>query len=65
MSARELTIVSRSFHASTLLDVISLSFVCGSAYEAQVLFEDLSERLRRGEEVVLRLAHAEAPERLQ
>jgi hypothetical protein len=36
---------------SVLLDTVNIEIVCGDGYEAQVLFEDLVERLQRGKTI--------------
>jgi hypothetical protein len=44
---------------SVLFDVVKLEIICGDDYEAQVLFEDLIDRLRDGQDIQLSVANAE------
>ena len=36
------------------VNVVKIEFTCSDAYDAQVLFEDLSDRLEAGEEISLK-----------
>jgi hypothetical protein len=38
---------------SVLFDVVKLEIICGDDYEAQVLFEDLIDRLKDGQDIQL------------
>lgn len=36
---------------SVMLNTVKIEFTCSDAYEAQVLFDDMVERFRRGETI--------------
>lgn len=38
---------------SVIFDVVSISFHCGDAYEAQVLYDDIAARLNAGEKMII------------
>lgn len=45
--------VSRKLAVSVLFDTVSIEVICGDDYEAQVLYDDLIERLQAGENITL------------
>ena len=44
---------------SVLFDTVKLEIICGDAYEAQVLYDDLLDRLRAGEDISVGLSQPE------
>ena len=44
---------------SVLFDVVKIEIICGDDYEAQVTYDDILDRLRRGEG--LKLSFEQAP----
>ena len=44
---------NKKLAVSVLFDVVTLEIICGDDYEAQVLFDDLIDRLRKGEGIML------------
>jgi hypothetical protein len=45
--------VGKKIAVSVLFDVVTVEIICGDAYEAQVLFDDLIQRLQSGEGITL------------
>jgi len=45
--------VGRNISVSVALDVVTLQIKCGDGYEAQVLYDDLRERLESGQGLAL------------
>lgn len=45
--------VGRQIAISVLMDVVTIEVICGDNYEAQVLYDDLVDRLRSGEGMTL------------
>lgn len=48
-------IVGKKVVVSVMFDTVSIQIICGDGYDAQVLYEDISDRLRDGEGVTLSL----------
>ena len=46
---------------SILFSTVMIEVMCGDDYEATILFEDLIDRLRRGEGITLSLSQPEPP----
>lgn len=51
--------VGKKLAISVLFDTVSVEIICGDAYEAQVLFDDLCERMQAGEGIQLSCAPKE------
>jgi hypothetical protein len=51
--------VGKKLAIGVFVDVVKIEIVCGSEYEAQVLYEDLTERMQSGEAITLSAAAAE------
>jgi hypothetical protein len=47
--------VGKKIEVSVQFDTVSVEIVCASGYEAQVFYDDISERLLRGEKICLTL----------
>jgi hypothetical protein len=45
--------VGKKIAVSVIFDTVKLEIICGDDYEAQVLYDDLIERLRSGEGISL------------
>ena len=45
--------ICRKLAVSVRFDVVTVEVICGDLYEAQVLYDDLIERLRSGEGITL------------
>jgi hypothetical protein len=45
------------FAIEVFLDTVKLELRCGDEYEAQVLFDDLAERLQAGQPLTLQMKH--------
>lgn len=52
--------VGRKVAVSVRFDTVSIEVICGGDYEAQVLYDDLIDRLRNGEGFTISLEQAEA-----
>lgn len=52
--------VGRKITVDVLFDTVKIGVICGSDYEAQVLYDDLVERLKSGEGLSLKVACAVA-----
>lgn len=50
--------VGRKVAVSVLFDIVKIEVICGDFYEAQVLYDDLIERLQAGEGISLSLAQS-------
>jgi hypothetical protein len=48
--------VGRKVAVSVRFDTVMLEVICGDEYEAQVLYDDLVDRLKSGEGISLSLA---------
>ncbi len=46
-------LVGRKMAISVLFDVVSVEIICGDDYEAQVLYDDITERLQKGDGISL------------
>jgi hypothetical protein len=46
----------RQLAISIMFDVVKLEIICGDDYEASVLYDDLLERLRAGEDISISLS---------
>ena len=46
-------ILNKKLAVSVLFDVVKIEVICGDDYEAQVLYDDLIERLQAGEGISL------------
>jgi hypothetical protein len=57
----EMLAVTRKVAVSVRLDSVTIEVDCGDAYEAQVLYDDLVERLQSGDSVTLSLIRKAAP----
>ena len=55
----EKLVVSRKVAVSVLFDSVTIELDCGDAYEAQVLYDDLIQRLQSGEGITLSLSQPE------
>jgi hypothetical protein len=44
---------------SVLFDTVSIEVICGDEYEAQVLFDDLAERLGAGQDITIKVKNGE------
>lgn len=53
MSAKDK--VSQKLAVSILMDTVTIEIICGDAYAAEVLYDDLVDRLRSGEGITLSL----------
>jgi hypothetical protein len=51
--------VSRKIAVSIKFDVVSVEIICGDLYEAEVLYDDIIERLKSGEGVSLSVKQPE------
>jgi len=47
--------VWKKMGVSIMYDTVSIDIICGDEYFANVLYEDLIERLQSGEEITIRL----------
>jgi hypothetical protein len=45
--------VGKKIAVSVMFDTVKVEIICGDDYEAQVLYDDLIERLRSGEGISL------------
>lgn len=61
MSGRETLAVPRKVAVDVLGDTVKLHIICGDDYEAQVLYDDIVERLRAGESISLNLVRPALP----
>jgi hypothetical protein len=50
---REVLATPQKLGVSVLFDVVRVEFLCGDSYAAQVLYDDLLDRLRDGEGLTL------------
>lgn len=46
-------VVGRKLAVSVLFDTVSIEVICGDEYEAQVLYDDIIERMQSGEGISL------------
>jgi hypothetical protein len=53
--------VGRQLAVSVRFDTVSIDVMCGDDYEAQVLFDDLTERLQKGEGITLSVSQSPPP----
>ena len=58
--ARIANLSGKKLAVSVKFDVVQLEIICGDDYEAQVLFDDLIDRLRDGEGISLNILGAKA-----
>lgn len=54
-------LVSKQVAVSVLFDTVKIELICGDDYAAQVLYDDLVDRLRRSEGITLAVAQAPLP----
>jgi hypothetical protein len=52
--------VGKKLAVSVLFDTVSVEIICGDEYEAQVLFDDIVERMQSGEGISLGVEPKEA-----
>jgi len=52
--------VSRKIVIGVLFDTVTIEVICGDEYEAQVLYDDLVERMKSGEGISLSIKPSEA-----
>jgi hypothetical protein len=50
--------VGKKLAITVCVDTVSIQVICGDEYEAQVLYDDLTERLQSGEGITLSAATA-------
>jgi hypothetical protein len=60
LSIRTQDKVGKKVAVSVRFDTVTLEVICGDEYEAQVLYDDLVERLRSGEGISLSLGQPES-----
>lgn len=48
--------VGKKIAVSVLWDTVKVEIICGDDYEAQVLYDDLTDRLQKGEGITLSVA---------
>jgi hypothetical protein len=48
--------IGKKVAVSVLFDTVSINVICGDDYLAQVLYDDLIERLRKGDGITLSLS---------
>jgi hypothetical protein len=46
-------LVGKKIAVSVMFDTVSIEIMCGDGYDAQVLYEDITDRLRDGETISL------------
>ena len=51
-------LVSLEMAIGVLFDAVTIEIICGDDYEAQVLYDDLNERLQAGESITLSVTPA-------
>jgi hypothetical protein len=51
-------IANRKLAVSISFDVVRIDVICGDNYEAQVLYDDIIERMKSGEGITLRVPPA-------
>lgn len=49
-------VITKKLAVSVLFNTVEISLICADAYEAQVTFDDIVDRLRRGEGLTLSLS---------
>lgn len=49
-------VVSQKIAVSVQMDTVHIELICGDLYAAQVLYDDLIDRLRAGEGITLSVA---------
>jgi hypothetical protein len=54
--------VGKKVAVSVLFDSVNIEIICGDDYLAQVLYDDLIDRLRSGKGITLALGQANAPD---
>lgn len=55
----DLLLTKGKLEVDVLFDTVSIKISCGDDYAAQVVFDDIVDRLRRGEGLTLRLTQTE------
>ncbi len=53
--------VGKKVAVSVLFDTVTVAIICGDDYLAQVLYDDLIDRLRSGQGITLSLDQGRAP----
>lgn len=53
--------VGKKVAVSVLFDTVTIEIICGDDYMAQVLYDDLLDRLRRGEGITVSMAQPPMP----
>lgn len=48
-------LIGKTVEISVMLDVISINVHCNSDYEAQVFFDDITERLDKGDHITIEI----------
>jgi len=59
-SKREILATTQKIAISVLFDTVTVELICGDEYAAQVTYDDLIDRLQRGEGLTLSIKQAEA-----
>lgn len=55
MTAPKSILVGKKVAISVLFDTVTIEIITGDDYEAQVLYDDITERLQKGEGITLGL----------
>lgn len=53
--------IGKKVAVSVLFDTVTIEIICGDDYMAQVLYDDLIDKLRRGEGITISLAQPPMP----
>jgi hypothetical protein len=53
MSAKIQKLGGKKLALSVLFDTVAIEIICGDDYEAQVLYDDLVERMQKGEGITV------------
>ena len=54
--------IGKKVAVSVMFDVVTIEVICGDDYLAQVFFDDITDRLRKGEGVTLLLGQKQKGE---